>query len=154
MSNSSIFWLIFPSKWKILSSKRKSNFYYLGILCTTSNEWQIYGGNKKVGQGGSGCQAKPQTILVLLPGSSLVWLDDNGDDDNEEEHRRLPGRLHVPLLMPEPFNQCPRVVTWQIPEAKQGVPNIMCKHSWLSLPHSNVMPARLDVILPRTHPSK
>ena len=38
------------------------------------------GGNKKVGQGGSGCQAKPQTILVLLPGSSLVWLDDNGDD--------------------------------------------------------------------------
>ena len=85
------------------------------------------GGNKKVGQGGSGCQAKPQTILVLLPGSSLVWLDDNGDDDNEEEHRRLPGRLHVPLLMPEPFNQCPRVVTWQISEAKQGVPKILCK---------------------------
>ena len=129
MSNSSILWLIFPSKWKISSSKfqRKIKLLLLGH-CMFYIQWMTdIWGNKKVGQGGSGCQAKPQTILVLLPGSSLVWLGDNGDDDNEEEHRRLPGRLHVPLLMPEPFNQCPRVVTWQIPEAKQGVPKILCK---------------------------
>ena len=127
MSNSSILWLFFSIKMENIKVQVPKKTIILGHRMYYIQRMTDIWGNKKVGQGGSGCQAKPQTKLVLLPGSSLVWLDDNGDDDNEEEHRRLPGRLHVPLLMPEPFNQCPRVVTWQIQGAKKGVPKILCK---------------------------